>query len=72
MNRIPVVSSNLAEVGYDPDASILEIAFKHGGVYQYFAVPSAVHAALMAASSKGQYFDIHVKKVGYAVKKISS
>lgn len=71
MNRVSVVSSNLAEVGYDPDTRTLEVAFKNGGVYQYFAVPSSVYIGLLAAPSVGQYFDINVKKAGYALQKIS-
>lgn len=72
MNRVPVVSSNLSEVGYDPATSVLEIAFKRGGVYQYSAVPSSVHEGLMTAPSAGSYFDLHVKKAGYAVLKVST
>lgn len=71
MNRVSVISSNLAEVGYDPATSTLEIAFKQGGVYQYLAVPSAVHEGLMRAQSLGRYFDVHIKKAGYTVRKIS-
>lgn len=72
MNRVAVVSSNLSEVGYDPATSILEIAFKGGGVYQYFAVPSSIHEGLMAAPSVGRYFDLNVKKAGYAMQKVSA
>lgn len=71
MNRVPVVSSNLAEVGYDPATSTLEIAFKNGGVYQYFSVPSSVHIGLITAPSLGQYFDINIKKAGYALQRIT-
>lgn len=65
MERVPVISSNLAEVGYDAGTRTLEVAFKHGGVYQYLGVPSEVHAGLMAAPSHGQFFDRFVKKAGY-------
>lgn len=41
MKRIPVSSSNLASVGYDETSQTLEIGFLHGGVYQYFDVPSS-------------------------------
>lgn len=71
MNRVPVVSSNLSEVGYDPATGILEIAFMRGGVYQYFAVPSSIHEGLMAATSVGRYFDLNIKKAGYTVQKVS-
>ena len=39
LNRIPVASSNIASVGYDREAHILEIEFHHGAIYQYFDVP---------------------------------
>jgi hypothetical protein len=72
MNRSQVISSNVAAVGYDPNAMTLEVEFKKGGVYQYFNVPPAVHAAMVAAPSIGHYFDINVKKAGYVTKKVSN
>lgn len=54
MHRIPVESSNLATVGFAN--GVLEIEFKHGGVYQYFNVPTSVYEDLMTAESKGKYF----------------
>ena len=38
MDREPVQSTNLAEVGYCADTMVLEIAFHNGSVYQYFDV----------------------------------
>ena len=54
MRREPVESSNLATVGFSD--GVLEIEFRHGGVYQYFNVPASVYEALMSAESKGKYF----------------
>ena len=54
MHRETVESSNLATVGFSD--GVLEIEFKHGGVYQYFNVPKTVYEGLMAAESKGKYF----------------
>jgi hypothetical protein len=71
MNRIPVSSSNLASVGYDPATQTLEIEFLHGAIYQYSGVPSSVYEGLMAADSHGTYFDRYVKKAGYRYQKIS-
>lgn len=71
MNRVPVVSSNVAEVGYDAATRTLEVAFNSGGVYQYFDVPSSVYQGLLSASSVGRYLDVNVKKAGYAVRKIA-
>jgi len=61
MQRLPVQSSNLRSIGYDPNSEILEIEFHHGGVYQYFNVPSEIYANLLAASSKGQYHAHYIK-----------
>ncbi len=61
MKRSPVVSSNLASVGYDATTQTLEVEFKDGAVYQYFGVPASEHAALMAASSVGGYLARHIK-----------
>jgi hypothetical protein len=70
MNRTPVSSSNLASVGYDSSTQVLEVAFLHGGIYQYSGVPSSVYSGLMAASSHGSYFDQHVKKASYSYRKV--
>lgn len=59
MNRIPVVSSNLASIGYEN--GILEIEFKSGSVYQYSGVPVFVYEALMSAPSHGKYFSAHIR-----------
>ena len=62
MIRQPVTSSNIASIGYDSDSQTLEIEFHTGAVYQYFGVPSSVHAELMQASSHGKYFSLHIRK----------
>lgn len=56
MDRMPVSSSSLASVGYDPEAETLEIEFLNGGVYQYYNVPQVVYDGLMQAPSAGKYF----------------
>lgn len=61
MDRIPVESSNLASVGYDPARSILEVEFHSGGVYQYLDVPEHVYEGLMSAASKGSYLASEIK-----------
>ncbi len=54
--RIPVVSSNIASVGYDAEKKVLEIEFHHGAVYQYFNVPKRIYEELMSSPSPGAYF----------------
>jgi hypothetical protein len=70
MERIAVSSTELASVGYDESNSVMEVEFQQGGVYQYFGVPADVYAGLMAASSKGTYFNQIVKKGGYPYSKV--
>jgi hypothetical protein len=64
MDRIPVKSSSIASIGYDPDSETLEIEFLDSrifhldvniSVYQYFDVPQRVYEELISADSKGKY-----------------
>jgi hypothetical protein len=48
-------------VGYNDQSSVLEIEFWNGAIYQFFDVPKVVHESLMAAPSKGQFFDTWIK-----------
>jgi hypothetical protein len=61
MQRKPVTSSNLAEIGYDEKRRVLEVLFKSGTLYQYFEVPPQEYQALMQASSHGQYLNANIK-----------
>lgn len=61
MERQPVTSGNLAEVGYDNELETLEVQFRHGGVYQYFNVPAFMHGRLMTADSLGRFFNAEIK-----------
>lgn len=70
MERIPVSSSNLASVGYDPCCAVLEVEFNHGGVYQYSGVPEEIFQGLMSAGSHGTFFSQFVKKAGYSYAKV--
>jgi len=70
MERVPVQSSSLASVGYDPATSTLEVEFLNGSVYQYSGVPDHVHEGLMNAASKGSYLDQNVKKAGYSYTRV--
>lgn len=70
MERVPVVSSNLAEVGFDPVTLTLEVAFKNGTVYQYDGVPAELHSGLMSAPSHGQYLDRFIKKARFDCRRV--
>lgn len=61
MQMIPVSSSNLSAIGYEDGT--LYIRFNSGAKYWYRNVPESVYINLMNASSKGKYFDSHIKNV---------
>ena len=69
MKRKQVESSNLASIGYDVNSEILEVEFKHGGVYQYSDVPEKVYEELMNADSHGVYFSANIRNE-YEYKKL--
>lgn len=59
-NMIPVSSSNLVSVGYDPSTQSLYIQFRTG-LYVYSGVPESVYTGLMNASSHGTYHAKYIK-----------
>jgi len=56
----PVQSSLLSSIRYSIDAT-LELEFRSGAIYRYIAVPRAVFEGLIAAESKGAYFNHNVR-----------
>lgn len=61
MERQNVDSSLATSVGYDTNASILEIEFKStGAVWQYYDVPESVYYELINGSI-GRYFHSNIK-----------
>jgi len=61
MDRVPVTSSSIAEVGYDLTTMTLEVAFCDGTVYQYFDVPEALYQELLQAGSIGGFLNEQIK-----------
>ena len=70
MERKAVTSSAIASIGYEESSWTLEIEFRAGTIYQYANVPENVYQGLVAASSKGLYFDQHVRDAGYPYTRI--
>ena len=58
---VPVVSSQLAAVGYDPEKKQLRVEFVNGNVYDYSQVPQDIYEQLVNAPSVGQFFNGNVK-----------
>ena len=58
---IPVSSLAIAQIGYDHQSRQLDIEFREIGVYSYYNVPPHIYEGFMNASSKGQYFNEHIR-----------
>jgi KTSC domain len=63
MDREPVVSSLISEIGYDASSEALEILFHNGAICLYHFVPADIHTALMSAASHGFYFEREIKGI---------
>jgi hypothetical protein len=69
LKLVPVRSSNVQAVGYDPASRVMHVQFKGGGTYAHRGVTPAEHAAFMAAPSLGSHYSAkfkgrHAAKVG--------
>ena len=54
-------SSVIARFKYDADRELLTVTFVTGRVYEYEKVPSEVATNFGAASSKGVFFNTHIR-----------
>lgn len=67
---MPVESQSLRSVGYDLARRLLEVEFTSGDLYRYFDVPPEWHRMLMAAASKGTWFNQVFKSLGFAYPRV--
>jgi hypothetical protein len=56
-----VTSKAIKRIGYDPEARILHVEFKNGGLYEYPDVPPETHQKFLNATSLGQHFQKHIR-----------
>lgn len=61
MDRIPLDSTLLAWVSYLPDLRRLRVGLHTGEDYEYFDVPAQTYSGLLAAESKGHYYNRHIR-----------
>ena len=62
MNHTPITSTLLASAAYSRERSLLEVRLRSGEIYRYFDVPKRTYAELLAADSKGEYFNACIRK----------
>jgi len=61
MERTTIPSTSLASAGYDRETLVLELEFRGGAIYRYRLVPSSVYRDLLAADSKGRFFNRFIR-----------
>lgn len=61
ITRNIVASSNVISIGYDEEASVLDVEYSSGGVYQYFNVPKHIYESLISSGSIGAYLHRNIK-----------
>ena len=64
-------SSSLANAAYDNSRKLLQIEFRDRSVYRYASVPTGAYIDLLAADSKGNYFNTRIRN-RYPHRKIRS
>jgi hypothetical protein len=62
MEKIPVSSSNIAAVCYDPKNMTLDVEFLNGSSYENYGVSEMTFNDFKNAGSKGTFFDQQIKK----------
>lgn len=71
-NAIPVNSSLVQALGWNPETGRLVAQFKPGVWYEYDNVPADVAARVVFDKSVGGTFDALVKKGGFKFRKVTT
>lgn len=61
MNIIPIASSVIAAVAYEPKSMTLRIHFRNNGIYDYYGVPASLVNQFVSAPSKGKFYAHFIK-----------
>ena len=61
MDMIRVNSSALIAVGYRSETGQMRIQFQQGRSYDFVGVPLHIYDGLMRATSKGAYYNDHIR-----------
>lgn len=62
MLLVPVESSDIFAVGYDPQTSEMQIQFQTGTIYSYQLVSPEIYQAFLDAPSKGSFIAQNFRK----------
>lgn len=61
MEMIRVSSNAIRAIGYDPVSKRMDVEFVETGTYSYCRVPQQLFSQFLRASSKGAFYNTHVK-----------
>ena len=61
MEMVRVNSSAISAIGYDQSTQRMRITFTKGDSYDFCGVPYHVYEGLLSASSKGTYYNDHIR-----------
>ncbi len=61
MEMIQVRSSAIRAIGYDQSTRQMRITFEQGNSYDFCDVPLHIYKGLMCSSSKGTYYNTHIR-----------
>jgi hypothetical protein len=61
MQMIPVTSSAISAIGYDPARRRMKVTFVEGHTYDFCGVPQHVFDGFWRAVSKGGYYNDHIR-----------
>jgi hypothetical protein len=61
MEMVAVRSEAMNAVGYDAGTRRMRISFQQGHSYDFCNVPPTIHQGLMAAPSKGTYYNRYIR-----------
>ncbi len=66
----PVVSSNIASIGFDKEKNRLCVQFQSGKCYEYTGVPPETFVDVITAESTGKAFNKLIRNGGFEYKQI--
>ncbi|MTF39064.1 KTSC domain-containing protein [Cyanobacterium aponinum 0216] len=62
MKMIPVNSTAISAIGYEPMTKTMNVKFRNNNrIYTFCGVPSFIFDDFISANSKGQYYDQHIR-----------
>jgi len=71
-NAIPVSSSMIMSMGWNPDTGRLVAQFSEGVWYEYDGIPADIAARIIFNKSVGGTFDALIKKGGFTYRRVNT